>query len=70
MDSDAAKSGWDVVLLGIPLIALLVFGFFRLDERYTSRKVERAMPPPDARPNAKHRRMMRSDPDGRPWDGE
>ena len=38
MDTMASKAGWDVYLFGIPLIALLVFGFFRLDQVFTSRK--------------------------------
>ena len=66
--ADTSKAGWDIFLFGIPLIAFLIFGFFRLDQVFTFRK--RAMPPkPDALPSSKrHEKAMRSDPDGRPWD--
>jgi hypothetical protein len=70
MDTIASKTGWDVYLFGIPLIALLVFGFFRLDQVFTSRK---AQPPVGSRPSTDSKRKeksMRSDPDGRPWDDQ
>ena len=63
-----SRAGWDIVLLGIPLLALLVFGFFRLDEVFTSRKHQSAVPGTSARPNERRRKSMHSDPDGRPWD--
>ena len=68
MDSHASKTGWDLVLLGIPLLVLLVFGFFRLDEVFTARKHE-TTPPSHRGPQDQQRRTsMHSDPDGRPWD--
>jgi hypothetical protein len=70
MDTIASRAGWDVYLFGIPLIAMLVFGFFRLDQVFTSRKPQ---PPEDPRPSTDTRRReksMRSDPDGRPWDDQ
>jgi hypothetical protein len=70
MDTIASKAGWDVYLFGIPLIALLVFGFFRLDQVFTSRK---APPPEGPRPSTdikRHEKSMLSDPDGRPWDDQ
>ena len=69
MNTIASKAGWDVYLFGIPLIALLVFGFFRLDQVFTSRKNQN----PDASrpsPERKHEKSMLSDPDGRPWDDQ
>ena len=69
MDTIASKAGWDVYLFGIPLIALLVFGFFRLDQVFTSRKAqgpEASRPSPDR----KVEKSMHSDPDGRPWDDQ
>jgi len=68
MDQHASRTGWDVFLFGIPLIALLVFGFFRLDQVFTARKggtfaARRPKPEVD-----KHEKSMRTDPDGRPWD--
>ncbi len=66
MINSASKAGWDIVLLGIPLLALLVFGFFRLDEVFTSRKPGPALQ--GLAPNQSRRKTMRSDPDGRPWD--
>jgi hypothetical protein len=68
MDSHASKAGWDVVLFGIPLIAFLIFGFFRLDEVFTSRKHGNASSQSPVPPNEGNRKSMRSDPDGHPWD--
>ncbi len=70
MDSHVSKAGWDIVLLGIPLIALLIFGFFRLDEVFTSRKPGTAIRPRPEEPAERHRKSMHSDPDGRPWDDQ
>ena len=68
MDSHASRASWDIFLLGIPLIALLIFGFFRLDEVFSSRKHGTPIRPRPDEPIDKHRKSMRSDPDGRPWD--
>ena len=67
MDANTPRSGWDLFLFGIPLIALLVFGFFRLDEVFTTRK-KRAR---DRRPTSTPERRkspIGTDPDGRSWD--
>jgi len=68
MDQNASKAGWDVFLFGVPLLALLIFGFFRLDEVFTARRKQ--APPTDRQTSAddKYRESWRSDPDGRPWD--
>jgi hypothetical protein len=66
--ADLSQAGSDVYLFGIPLIALLVFGFFRLDEVFTFRKREHVDPPGPLPVSKRHERSMRSDPDGRPWD--
>ena len=69
MDVNIAKAGWDIFLFGIPLIAFLIFGFFRLDQAFTVRKNQTPAEAPDPNPASKrHERSMRSDPDGRPWD--
>lgn len=68
MDINIGKAGWDVFLFGIPLIALLIFGFFRLDQVFTSHKKSSSdvqAPPTGPR---RRERSMTSDPDGRPWD--
>lgn len=70
MDSDISKAGWDVFMFGIPLIAFLLFGFFRLDEAFTSRKRGPASPPATETKIDGQGTSMRSDPDGRPWDDE
>jgi hypothetical protein len=67
MDTNTPRSGWDVFLFGIPLIALLVFGFFRLDEVFTARK-GRTQDRRPASPAERKRKSMHSDPDGRSWD--
>ena len=67
MDTNAPRSGWDLYLFGIPLIALLVFGFFRLDEVFTKRKRDTGKPRPSPTA-ARTVQSMHSDPDGRLWD--
>lgn len=60
--------GPDVFLFGIPLIALLFFGYFRLDETFTMRKRE---PNPSPGPGSvvhHDGQAMGTDPDGRPWE--
>jgi hypothetical protein len=70
LDHNATKAGWDLYLFGIPLIALLVFGFFKLDQVFTARRGGAGVtrrPPPVV---DKTETSMRSDPDGRSWDEE
>jgi hypothetical protein len=67
VDSNAPKAGWDLFLFGVPLIALLIFGFFRLDEVFTARKSGDR----DRRPSLVPERgksFIGTDPDGRSWD--
>ena len=59
----ASKAGWDVFLFGIPLIAFLVFGFFRLDQVFTFRTGEKANKPTGLTAAKRHERSMCSDPD-------
>ncbi|MFP5237302.1 MAG: hypothetical protein ACLGSD_15495 [Acidobacteriota bacterium] len=73
------SNGFDKFLFGIPLLLLLFFGFFRLDETLTSRKKggKQSTPAAQADPEiyarqAPHRPEAQrasplSDPDGRPW---
>jgi len=62
------SEGWDVYLFGIPLIALLFFGYFRLDETFTMRK-RVPTPVPGPRPVVdRDGEPMCTDPDGRPWE--
>jgi hypothetical protein len=70
MINSASRAGWDVVLLGIPLLALLIFGVFRLDEVFASRKERPAASPKPLPPNESRLKTMRSDPDGRPWEDQ
>jgi len=68
MDQTTSKASWDTLLFGIPLIALLVFTFFRLDQVFAAHKRGSApvrRPPPVVH---KDETTMLSDPDGRPWD--
>ena len=70
MDHNATKTGLDLYLFGIPLLAMLVFGFFKLDQVFTSRRGRAGVtrrPPPVV---DKTGTSMRSDPDGRSWDEE
>jgi hypothetical protein len=70
LDHNATEAGWDLYLFGIPLLAMLVFGFFKLDQVFTSRRgsagVTRRRPPVVDKTET----SMRSDPDGRSWDEE
>ena len=69
MANTASSAGWDVILFGIPLIAFLIFTFFRLDEVFTSRKSADGSRPTAPKNKRKHD-AMGSDPDGRPWDDQ
>jgi hypothetical protein len=69
-----AEAGWDagkdIFLFGIPLIAFLIFAFFRLDQAFTGRKKQSDEVPARTPSDKRHEKRMRSDPDGRPWDEE
>ena len=62
------NSGWDTFVFGVPLIALLFFGYFKVDELFVKPKNKPArqkQPVPSVREATER---MCSDPDGRPWD--
>ena len=66
MGTDAPRAGWDLFLFGVPLIGLLIFGFFRLDEVFTRKK---GAPVPRPSPAAhRSKKVLGTDPDGRAWD--
>lgn len=68
VDQTASKASWDTLLFGIPLIALLVFTFFRLDQVFTAGKRKVSAPPRRSEPIVhKDETTMLRDPDGRPW---
>ncbi len=63
MDQSILKSGRDSLLVAVPLIALLLVGFFRLDEWFfRPAKSPRRRPP--ARGVDPEGRPLFSDPDG------
>lgn len=74
------SNGFDEFLFGIPLILLLFFGFFRLDETFARKKKgsDQTPPAPKADPSVYPRQTPQSldprrasplsDPDGRPWE--
>ena len=69
-----ASTAWDVYAFGIPLLALLFIGFFKLDEIFTGRKVSKPLrkraPAPVEHTPSQMRQFevaMQSDPDGRSW---
>ena len=45
MVEEALKSGWETCLIGIPLIALLLIGVFRLDELILKPRKKPSRPP-------------------------
>lgn len=66
----ASSSAMDSLMFGIPLIALLVFGYFRLDELFVRKPADQRDPAEterQARLRERNLRSMQSDPDGRPW---
>ena len=66
MHQATMNAEWDTFIFGIPLIALLFFGYFRLDELFTAKSA----PAPQPRPiptSVKECHSMLTDPDGRPW---
>lgn len=77
LSTDLTK-GFDEFLFGIPLIILLVVGFFRLDEVFTKKTPpsrqsgpapeEGVYQRPDPRTVESRRSTPMSDPDGRPWE--
>lgn len=71
LTTDLSK-GFDEFLFGIPLIVLLFFGFFRLDEAFTKKAKRHEPSAPASRPDANsldpRRSSPMSDPDGRPWE--
>jgi hypothetical protein len=66
MHQATVLSGLDTFIFGAPLIALLFFGYFRLDESFTSRKVPVSRPRPIPA-GVEECSTMLTDPDGRPW---
>jgi len=66
------NSGWDTLLLGIPFIALLFIGFFRLDELIIGRKPKTESTAPGTGPRnfsgglGVDGTTIVRDPDGRP----
>jgi hypothetical protein len=69
MHQATMNAGWDTFIFGIPLIALLFFGYFRLDELFTSNKDTDSAPvrPRPIPTSVKDCPSMLTDPDGRPW---
>jgi hypothetical protein len=58
----------DDVLLILPLVALLVFGYFRVDEIFGHKKPPATHPVPPAKPVADPAdASLMTDPDGRHW---
>ena len=70
MGQTVSRAGWDLFLFGIPLIAFLIFGFFRLDQVFTARRKGPSAPRRPDPAADKSGKSMRSDPDGRPWDDQ
>lgn len=60
--------GWDTFVFGIPLIALLFFGYFRVDQLFVTRKSKPVASRQPVPTFSEATEKMYSDPDGRPWD--
>ena len=59
------SNGLDSLVFGVPLVALLVFGYFRLDEVF-ARKTRASRRPKEV--DGVEYEPMGSDPDGRRWE--
>jgi hypothetical protein len=65
MHETLLKPGLDTLLLGVPLVCLLLTGYFRLDQIVAAPK--RTKRPKPAFLLDKGGRALMTDPDGRPW---
>jgi hypothetical protein len=68
VDQGVVNYGWDSIFIGIPLIALLAFSFFRLDEAFTARKKSSPENRPRSATVVRKGQPLGTDPDGRSWD--
>jgi hypothetical protein len=68
LEHNSLKSIWDVLLFGIPLLLVLFFTHFRLDEVFASRKSTRLKAPEPPTVSPFDESSMYRDPDGRAWD--
>ncbi len=57
---------WNDILLFVPLVALLIFGYFRVDEIFGSKRYT-GHTRPSHPPEHPAESNWRADPDGRPW---
>jgi hypothetical protein len=60
------SSGWDTLLLGVPFIALLFCGFFRLDQIIAAQRQPGERPRPVMGGLDEDGEPLLRDPDGRP----
>jgi hypothetical protein len=60
-------AGWDNMMFGVPLCAVLLFGYFRVDEIFGVRKHPHTPPPPALPVIDPGDESILTDPDGRPW---
>jgi hypothetical protein len=61
--------GWDIYFFAIPLLVLMFFGYFRLDETFTTKKRTPKTPlTPPVPVVDRDGKSMCTDPDGRPWE--
>ncbi|HWG20036.1 MAG TPA: hypothetical protein VG225_05845 [Terracidiphilus sp.] len=68
MEPSTLNGNWDNILFAVPLVGLLVFGYFRVDEIFVSRKHTRGAHRHPSRPVADPSDPSHlTDPDGRPW---
>jgi hypothetical protein len=61
-----SESDW--IFFGIPLLAMLAFSFFRLDEVFTSRRKSSLQSRLSPSVPVRKGRPLGTDPDGRAWD--
>jgi hypothetical protein len=66
MQEITLKSGWETLVIGVPLIGMLLIAFFRLDERFATSKPKLARERRVCGQDEDGEAIM-TDPDGRRW---
>lgn len=67
MHPSITNSAWDNLMFGVPLCAMLLFGYFRVDEIFRVRRYPHTPPPPSIPVTDPSDESILTDPDGRSW---
>jgi hypothetical protein len=67
VDPTSTHDNWNDIILFAPLVALLIFGYFRVDEIFGPKRNAGTGPRPSRPAADPGETSWMSDPDGRPW---